>query len=55
MNTCKDLHELLTKRTSLPNVNNPYETIDISDVLSTLGHVLDEIGKTNREGKFKGR
>jgi methyl-accepting chemotaxis protein len=42
MDTCKDLREQLIKRTSLPNVNNPYETIDIADVLSVLGPVLDE-------------
>jgi hypothetical protein len=44
MGTCKDLRELLIKRTSLPDVNNPSETIDLADVLSVLGPLLNETG-----------
>jgi hypothetical protein len=43
MGTCKDLRELLIKHTSLPDVNNPSETIDLADVLSVLGPLLNEI------------
>jgi DNA polymerase III alpha subunit (gram-positive type) len=44
MSTCKDLRELLIKHTSLPDVNNPSETIDLADVLSVLGPLLNETG-----------
>jgi hypothetical protein len=44
MDACKDLRELLIKRTPLPNANNPSETIDLADMLSVLGPLLNEAG-----------
>jgi hypothetical protein len=44
MDTCKDMRQLLIKRTSLPDANNPSETIDMVDALSVLGPLLGETG-----------
>jgi hypothetical protein len=44
INTCKDLRQLIINRTSLPDVNNPPETIDMVDALAVLGPLLGETG-----------